>query len=122
MWHFPLQTWQSNVRFPSILTLGLSLALVVRCLQCSAMDELSTFCQGLTYLGVALRHSDGPLIVTLPHSAWTRLYYEASRKMQEHSVHIGNGGIVAQYPPPDGESYSTGFWLTGHWIKAKVTP
>jgi hypothetical protein len=114
---FPIKVEGS---IPSILTAPLTIAPCIAVDTVLGMTELSDFVRGLSYLGAVLRGKDGPMIVALPRPAWERLYYQVSMQMQEHSVHIGHGGIVAQYPPPDGETYANGFWFQGHWVKAKA--
>lgn len=73
----------------------------------------------MAYLSSVMRGNDGRMTIELPRAAWDRLRHEVWKQMQEHSVRIGNGGIVAQYPPPQGEDWGTGFWLQGHWIKSE---
>jgi hypothetical protein len=75
--------------------------------------------KGLTYLGTCLSHKDRAAVITvvLPRDSWTALWYEASKQRTALSEQHGHGGVLVECQPPEGESYASGFWFSGCWVK-----
>jgi hypothetical protein len=84
-----------------------------------AMNNLEPLLKGLTYLQCCLTYSDRDrhITVLLPKGTWMALMYETGKERVAASEARGHGGIVVDYRPPEGESYDTGFWCNGAWIK-----
>lgn len=73
----------------------------------------------LTHLSLCLTYGDrlGMIVVTLPPETWLRLKHELMRHCLEQSEMRGDGGILFSPPPPEGESWASGFYCMGYWVK-----
>lgn len=60
--------------------------------------------------------SDGLIMVTLPPATWLAAKHDVMKRQYELLESRGRS-FSWEYPPPKGESWKTGFWLLGCWVR-----